>query len=240
MSTVDRTARISRFSQYKALVAKDIRLEMKTRKMITSMAVYAVLVLTIYGAALSQTGDAFDVLQVASGLLWALILFTSLLGLNRSFANETENRSLDAILLAPLDRALIFLGKASSNLLFMLVVEVLTVPLFFFFFLGGVQVGPQAVLMILPLIVGTIGIAGVGTLLATITMNTQGKDILLAILLIPVIFPLLYACVAATSVVLVGVEGQLPVFWRSLVIAGGYDVIMVAASYALYEFVVSA
>ena len=99
------------------------------------MIVYSLLVLTIYGAALAQVGDKLQVVSFAGGLLWALIVFTSLLGLNRSFSHETESGCLEGILLAPIDRAVVFLAKATSNLLFLLMVEVVTVPLFFVFFL---------------------------------------------------------------------------------------------------------
>ncbi len=215
-------------------------MELRTREMITSMGLYALLVLTIYGAAISQSGDTLDVLAISGGLLWTLIVFTSLLGLTRSFSHETETGGLDALLLSPMDRGVIFLAKATSNLIFLLLVELITIPLFFLFFLSGAPVGPDALFLILPVIVGTIGVAGVGTLLSTMTMDTRGKDVLLAILFIPVIFPLLYACVAATSVVLIGVEGQMVAFWRSLAMAAGYDIIMVALAWALYEFIVGA
>ncbi len=228
----------SAWAQYRALLAKDVRMELRTREMLVSMGVYALLVLTVYGATVSQTGDAFDVLSVAPGLLWALIVFTSLLGLNRSFAHEVENGCLEGVLLAPVSRPAVFLAKATSNLLFLLAVEVVAVPLFFVFFLAGAEVGQTAGWMVLPLLAGTVGIAGVGTFLSTMTIDTRGKDVLLAILFIPLVFPLLYACVSATSVALLGVEGQMVTFWRSLAMAGGYDVIMVAAAWGLYEFVV--
>ncbi len=224
--------------QYRALLAKDVRMELRTREMLVSMGVYALLVLTVYAAALSQTGDSFDIMSVSSGLLWALIVFTSLLGLNRSFSHETENGCLDGVLLAPVSRPTVFLAKATSNLIFLLAVEVVAVPLFFLFFLSAAQLAPTTPCLVLPLVVGTVGIAGVGTFLSTMTIDTRGKDVLLAILFIPVIFPLLYACVSATSVALLGVEGQMVTFWRSLALAGGYDVIMIAAAWGLYEFVV--
>ena len=231
--------RVSFWSQYKALLVKDVRMELRTRDMIVSMGVYALLVLTVYGATMSQTGDAFDILSVAAGLLWATIVFTSLLGLNRSFANEVENGCLEGVLLAPVSRAAIYLAKMTSNLLFLCVVELIAVPLFFVFFLSGAVLADTTPYIVLPLLVGSIGIAGVGTFLSTMTMDTRGKDVLLAILFIPVIFPLLYACVSATSVALLGVEGQMVTFWRSLMLAGGYDVIMVAAAWGLYEFIVN-
>lgn len=236
---VDETRRpgASAWGQYKALLAKDVRMELRTRDMLTSMGVYAILVLTIYGATLSQSGDALDIVNVASGLLWALIVFTSLLGLNRSFTHETENGCLEGVLLAPVSRPAIFLAKATSNLLFLLAVEVIAVPLFFVFFLSGAALPATAPYILLPLLVGTVGVAGVGTFLSTMTIDTRGKDVLLAILFIPVVFPLLYACVSSTSVALLGIEGQMEVFWRSLALAAGYDVIMVAAAWGLYEFV---
>ncbi len=225
------------WAQYRALLAKDVRMELRTRDMLVSMGVYALLVLTVYGATLSQAGDALDIVNVASGLLWALIVFTSLLGLNRSFSHETENGCLEGVLLAPVSRPAIFLAKATSNLLFLLVVEVIAVPLFFVFFLSGATLPATTPYIVLPLLVGTVGVAGIGTFLSTMTMDTRGKDVLLAILFIPVVFPLLYACVSATSVALVGIEGQMAVFWRSLALAGGYDIIMIAAAWGLYEFV---
>lgn len=228
----------SAWSQYRALLAKDIRQEIRTREMLTSMVVYALLVLTVYGAALAQVGDRVQVIAFAGGLLWALIVFTSLLGLNRSFAHETESGCLEGILLAPVDRAVIFLAKATSNLIFLIVVECVTVPLFFLFFLSGTELAATTPLIIFPLAVGTVGVAGVGTLLATMTIDTRGRDVLLAILLIPVIFPLLYACVSATSVAFMGVEGTLGTFWTSLAVAAAYDVVMIAAAWGLYEFAV--
>ena len=232
------TAKPSGFRQYRALLAKDIRQEIRTREMLTSMVVYALLVLTIYGAALAQVGDKLQVVSFAGGLVWALIIFTSLLGLNRSFSHETESGCLEGILLAPVDRAVVFLAKATSNLIFLAVVELITIPLFFLFFLSGAELAATTPLIVLPLAVGTVGVAGVGTLLSTMTIDTRGRDVLLAILFIPVAFPLIYACVSATSVAFMGVEGTLGSFWTSMALAGAYDVIMIAAAWGLYEFVV--
>ena len=227
--------RPSTFAQYKTLLAKDIRQEFRTREMLTSMGIYALLVLIVYGAALAHTTASYDVLQMSGGLLWALIVFTSLLGFNRSFSHEKEQDCLESILLVPLDRSVIFLAKATSNLLFLLVVEIITVPLFYFFFMTTTT--PVESFWLL---VGTIGVAGIGTLLSTITINTRGKDVMLAVLFIPIIFPLLYACVAASTAVMVGADGYLETFYQSLLLAGAYDVIMLLLSWVLYDFVISA
>jgi heme exporter protein B len=232
--------RPSTLAQYRNLLAKDLRQEFHTREMLTSMGIYALLVLVVFGAALAQTANSFDILQMSGGLIWALIVFTSLLGLNRSFSHEKEEGCLEGILLVPLDRSVIFLAKATSNLLFLLIVEVIALPLFYFFFLTGSTVAPTFWMTLGPIIVGTIGIAGVGTLLSTITINTRGKDVLLAVLFIPLTFPLLYACVSATTIAILGGDVVMDTYLPSLALAGGYDVIMLLVSWVLYDFVVSA
>ena len=230
----------STWAQYKTLLRKDLEQEFRTKEMLTSMGIYALLVLVVYGAALAQTTSTLDVLQMSGGLLWALIVFTSLLGLNRSFAHEKEQGCLEGILLVPLDRSVIFLAKATSNLLFLLAVEVVAVPLFYFFFLTTVTPGGSFWLLAVPLFVGTAGVAGIGTLLSTITVNTRGKDVMLAVLFIPLVFPLLWACVSATTAVVVGAEGYMDVMLTSLALGVGYDVVMLLASWVLYDFVISA
>ena len=230
----------STWQQYKTLLRKDLEQEFRTKEMLTSMGIYAVLVLIIFGASLGQTAEATDVMQVSGGLLWSLIVFTSMLGLNRSFSREKEEGCLDGILLVPMDRSVIFLAKATSNILFLLLVEVIAVPLFYFFFLTSVEVADSFMLIVVPLIVGTIGMAGIGTLLSTITVNTRGKDVMLAVLFVPLIFPLLYACSAATTAVIVGNAGYMDVFFQSTVLAVGYDIIMLLLCWVLYDFVISA
>ena len=229
----------SGFSQYRTLLAKDLRQEFRTKEMLVSMGIYALLVIIVYGVGLSFAKPGDEFLEIAGGLMWALVVFTSLLGLGRSFASEKENGCIEGLLLAPLDRGVVFLAKATSNLLFLLVVEVIAVPLFWVFFAPYAHLGDSAPLMAVPLLVGSVGIAGVGTLLSTITANTRGKDVMLALLFVPIIFPLLYACVSATTAVLVGGDVMAETLGVSLALAGGYDIIMILASWVLYDFVVS-
>jgi heme exporter protein B len=240
MAEATKSAHISSMRQFKAILKKDIVMELRTKEMLTSMGLYALLVLVIYYVALSQAGSDFDVSRIAGGLLWLAIVFTSLLGLNRSLVHEKDQGCLDALLLAPVDRPVIFFGKAIGNLIFLLMVEVLVTPLFMVIFNAGKYAGIAAAGWIgLVLAVGSVGIAGVGTLLATMSVNTTGKDFVLAVLFIPVMFPLLLAVVAATSVVLTATPNMV-VYWRMLAVAGGYDVIMLLAAYALYEFILGA
>ena len=230
----------STFAQYKTLLAKDLRQEFRTREMLTSMGIYAFLVIIVYGAALALTARGLDIARMGGGLLWVLIVFTSLLGLGRSFAHEKEQGCMEGILMVPLDRSVVFLAKMTANFLFMLAVEVIAVPLFYFFFMSGQQVSSSFMWIVAPLLVGTLGMAGIGTMLSTITMNTRAKDVMLAVLFIPLIYPLLYACVTATTTAIVGTDFWTDFFIMPLVLACGYDVVMLLACWVLYDFVVSA
>jgi len=233
--------KLSSFQQFKAILRKDIVMELRTKEMITSMGLYALLVLIIYYVALSQAGQDFDVSKIAAGLLTLAIVFTSMLGLNRSLVHEKDQGCLEALLLSPIDRPVIFFGKAVGNLIFLLLVEVFVVPLFYFIFMSGlpVQSGPWWMLA-LALFVGSIGIAGVGTFLATMSVNTKGKDFILAIMFIPLMFPLLLVVVAALSVVIMGTVGFEQTYWMMLGAAAGYDVIMIGVAFGLYEFMIGA
>ncbi len=222
------------------LLRKDLRQEFRTREMLTSMGIYALLVIIVYGAALALVARGIDIATMGGGLIWVLIVFTSLLGLGRSFAHEKEQGCMDGLLLAPIDRSAIFLAKAVANILFMLAVEVITVPLFYFFFMTGVPVAPTLPAIVAPLVVGTVGMAGIGTMLSTITMNTRSRDVMLAVLFIPIIYPLLFACVTATTAAITGTELWTDLFIMPLVLACGYDVVMLLVCWVLYDFVVSA
>ena len=183
----------SALAQYRVLLMKDLRQEFRTKEMLVSMGIYALLVIVVFGVALSFARPGADFLEVSGGLLWALVVFTSLLGLNRSFSHETENGCLEGLLLAPLDRGVVFLAKATSNLVFLGIVEVIAVPLYWVFFSSFAAPAATAALIVVPLVLGSVGIAGIGTLLSTITAATRGKDVMLALLFVPIVFPLLYA-----------------------------------------------
>jgi heme exporter protein B len=227
--------------QFRAILKKDIVMELRTKEMLMSMGLYSLLTMVVYFVALSQAGANFDPKDIAAGLLWLAFIFTSLLGLNRSLVHEKDQGCLEALLLSPVDRPVIFFAKAVGNLVFLLIVEALTVPVFAFLFLQGEAIDAGAVALIpLALVAGSIGISGVGTLLATMSVNTTGKDFVLPVLFIPLMFPLLLGAVTATGAAIIGGPEALGVFWAGMAWVLGYDVIMLLASYGLYEFIVGA
>jgi heme exporter protein B len=226
--------------QFKAILKKDIVMELRTKEMLTSMGLYTLLTLVVYYVAISQAGTGFDIRQIAAGLLWLAFLFTSMLGLNRSLVHEKDQGCLEALLLAPVDRPVIFFGKAVGNLIFLIIVEVITMPIFVLMFLAQKPIQGPIWALALALLVGAVGIAGIGTLLATMSVNTKGKDFILAVLFIPIMFPLLYAVVAGTSAIVIGNPDFMSLFWKSMGLGAAYDGIMLAASFALYEFILGA
>ena len=226
--------------QFKAILRKDIVMELRTKEMVTSMGIYALLTMVIYQVALSQAGTAFDPRDIAAGLLWLAFVFTSMLGLNRSLVHEQDQGCLEALLLSPVDRPIIFFAKATGNVIFLLIVQALTIPVFAFLFLQGSAYGGDLWMIPIALFGGAVGIAGVGTLLATMSVNTKGKDFVLAVLFVPLMYPLLLAAVSATSAAVLGGDGYVQQFWSSMALVAAYDAIMLGAAFALYEFVIGA
>ncbi|HEY3316865.1 MAG TPA: heme exporter protein CcmB [Coriobacteriia bacterium] len=226
--------------QFRAILKKDIVMELRTFEMLTSMGLYTLLTMVVYFVALAGAGQDFDVRKIAAGLIWLAFVFTSLLGLNRSLVHEHDQGVLDALLLSPIDRPVIFFAKAAGNFIFITIVEALSVPVFYFLFLQGKGFGGPLWMLPLSIVAASIGLSGIGTFLATMSVNSRGKDVLLAVLLIPLIYPLLLGAVSAASSSIVGGPHAFSEFWQAMGFIGGFDVIMLLASFGLYEFIVGA
>lgn len=227
--------------QFRAILRKDIVMELRTFEMLTSMGLYTLLTMVVYFVAFASASDAAKTIQsVAGGLLWVAFVFTSMLGLNRSLVHEKDQGCIEALLLAPVDRPVIFFAKAAGNLIFLLIVEAISVPVFYFLFMQGVGFAGPFWMLPLSLVAASIGVAGVGTLLATMSVNTKGKDVLLAVMFIPVMYPLLLGAVSAASAAITGGPGATSEFWGAMGFIAGFDVIMLLAAYGLYEFIIGA
>jgi heme exporter protein B len=237
---VKSATRGSSWRQFKAILKKDVVMELRTKEMLTSMTLYTMLTLVIYQIALSQSGTGFDIRFIAAGLVWLAFVFTSMLGLNRSLVHEKDQGCLEALLLSPVDRPVIFLAKAVGNLVFLLIVEVITVPVFAVAFMAGRPIQNPFWMIVLSALVGSIGIAGVGTFLATMAVNARGGAFILAVLFVPLMYPALLAAVAGTSAAILGGEGSVAAFWQAIGMGVGIDAIMLLAAFGLYEFIVSA
>jgi len=154
------------------------------------------------------------------------------LGLNRSMAIEKDRGCLDGLLLAPVDRSAIYFGKVISNLVFMLIVEIIVLPVYSVLY--SVNLFQPGLLLVI--LLGSIGYVGVGTLLSAMSVQTRTRDILLPILLFPVVIPVLLAAVKASSGFLTGSELADVLLPINLLIA--YDVIFIAVAFMVFDSVV--
>jgi heme exporter protein B len=214
-----------------AIIAKDVAAELRTREMLSSMGVFSILVIIVFNFALELTER--NIIETATpGALWVTIIFAGMLGLNRSLSVELDKGCLDGLLLTPVDRSAIFFGKALGNALFMLAVEVVVLPLFVVFF-NVPLVQPWVILVV---VLGTFGFAGVGTLLSSMAVHTRAREVMLPILLLPVVTPQLLAAVKATSGAMTGLPVSEWRQWLDLLIV--FDVILVAVSFMVFEAVV--
>ncbi|MBN1666028.1 MAG: heme exporter protein CcmB [Anaerolineales bacterium] len=213
-----------------AVVRKDLTSEWRSRELLTAMLVFALLVILIFNFALEL--DAQARASVTSGVLWVTFAFAGTLGLNRSMAIEKDRGCLDGLLLAPVDRAAIYFGKAISNLVFMLVVELIVLPVYSVLYNTNLfQPG-----LLLVILLGSIGYVAVGTLLSTMAIQARTRDILLPILLFPLAIPVLIAAVKASGGFMQGLAYSDVQNWVTLLIV--YDLIFVAIAFMFFDYVV--
>ena len=225
-------APISFWGSVQAVVWKDITLEWRTRQLLSIMVMFAVSVLVVFNFALETNLDA--VRNVSTGLLWTTILLATTLGLNRTMSLEQENRSFTGVLLAPLERSALYLGKVISTLLFVLVLELILILLFSVFF--NKPFWRPGVWLVLFL--GTVGYVAAGVLVASMTIQTRAREVLLPVLLLPLSLPCVLAAATGTALFMFD---QLPMWTElrsplSLVLA--YDIMMVVAGLLTYRYVV--
>lgn len=186
---------------------KDLVGDIRQRSTITSMLFFVVAALIVFQVAFEP--DRQQALRLLPGLMWVTALFSSMIGLGRVFQAEEEDGALEGLLLAPVPRGAVFFGKWLANVLLAGLVELLLVPLGFVLF--NVDAWGQLVSVLALLWLGTIGLTGLGVLLAAVTQRARSRESLLALLLLPLVTPLLIAGIQAVSLVLVpevGVPGD--------------------------------
>ena len=211
-----------------AILWKDIRSELRSKQMWTGMALFALLVLVIFNFAFDLRVD--NKAAVAPGALWVSFVFASLLGLGRTIAAEREKGSMDRLLLCPVDRKAIYLAKLLGNMLFIGVVEIIALPVFAALFNLPLFMGALLPIVLL----GTLGIAAVGTLFSAMAAATRAQELLLPILIFPLIVPVVIGAVRASSNLLMPAANEPP--WLGLIAA--FDVIFLSISMLTFEYVI--
>lgn len=186
-------------SQMLAIAGKDIRLELRSRERLASMLVFSLLVAVVFNFAIDPGVRAAS---VAGAMLWIMVLFTGMLGLGRSFALEHEEEAMTGILLAPVDRGAIYLGKFLSNLALLSAVELVAFPVFALFFqLGMARVAGGIALVVL---LASIGFMALGTLFSAMAVATRLGETILPVLLLPLLVPVVIFAAGATQRLLAG------------------------------------
>ena len=220
---------MSPLAQVWTLVLKDLSLEKRGREMLSSMFIFALLVVLVFSFSFDLRVD--EVSGVAPGVLWVAISFAGMLGLARSFVLERDQGCLDGLLLCPVDRSLLYLGKMISNLAFISLTELAVVPMCFALFNLTFH------LLLLPiLLLGTIGFSAVGTIVSAMTVHARAREVMLPILLFPLVLPALIAAVKLTGGVLDGQPWGEIRNWMELLV--GFDVIFMVMSYLAFEHVI--
>jgi len=212
------------------IVQKDLAVELRTKEMLSSMFVFALLVIVIFNFAFELRVE--NVREVAPGVLWVAFTFAGMLGLSRSFVLEKDKGCLEGLLLCPVDRSAIYFGKMLGNVIFMTVVEAIILPIFSVLF--NIFLFHPVLLLIV--VLGTLGFAGVGTLFSAMAVHTRAREVMLPVLLFPVVVPAMIAAVKATGGILDGQAFSEIAHWVRLLAV--FDVVFLAISFMTFDYVV--
>jgi len=218
--------------QMGAVIWKDLVVEFRTRERVAAMGGFTILVGVLFNYSIDPT--VVEPQAIASGLIWMTIVFGGMLGLGRTFQLEEEEGAFQGILLSPIPRDALFLGKVVANFLVLVAVTVLVFGVFALFFdlsFGGHPVALAGVVLL-----GILGFVAIGTLFSAVSTRTSMGDTLLPILVFPLLIPVVIYGVTATSRLFQGlpvseVDGNI----RML---GAFAVVSVAAGAGLFRFVV--
>jgi heme exporter protein B len=222
------------------IAKKDLLAEFRTKQMLNSMVIFALLVIVIFSFAFGNEATIYipnlkkkiiDIL--APGMLWIAFTFAGMLGLSRSFAGEKEEGCLDGLKLCPVDRSDIYNGKVLSNAVLMFLMEIATLPIFIVLFSYDIKNLPGLIVVI---ILGTFGFIFVGTLLSALTVNTRTREILLPVILFPVLIPVILSAVTATATMLA--NGDLSDISGELQILLVYDIIFFVVAQMVFEYTI--
>jgi heme exporter protein B len=215
------------------ILQKDLRIELRTRESVPTMALFAVIVFVLLHFGLDRDTLEGD---LASGVLWVTLLLATILAVNRLFVAEREQGGLDGLLLAPVDRTALYLAKAAALFLYLLLLEVVAVPAFGLLLLGPDLVGALPELIVV-LFVADLGLAAIGALVAALAAETRVRELIVPLFLLPLLVPIVIAGASASEPLLVppqapdGLGG-----WLAFLAL--YDVVFMLIALGVFDFLV--
>ena len=210
-----------------AIGRKDLLLETRNKDIIVAVSAFALLVLMVFTFAIDI--NQVNAKLTGPGILWASIAFAGVTGLNRAFALELEGNTLEALMLAPISRDLIYVGKMFGNFLFLTASQIIVVPIFAVLFNLAVLRWEMLVVSLLT----TIGFSAIGTLFAAMSMRVRAREVMLPLLFLPVVTPLIMAAVESTSHVVN--DSSWPEIYQWIQLALAFDIAFIVVSAFIFQ-----
>jgi heme exporter protein CcmB len=212
------------------ILRKDLMVEVRSREIVYTSLFFAVSCVLVFAFGFVQDGRAPE--GAAAAILWIAVMFAGLLALGRTFERERQSETLRALLLAPVSRPAVYVGKLLGMVVLLLLVEVILVPLLALLFDGRLLAHPFWLFAIVG--AGTLGFAAVGTLFAAMLIRARSRDVLLPVLLFPITVPVIIAGVRGTAALLQPeADAAVLQFWLALLVA--FDVVFVTLALWTFE-----
>jgi len=212
-----------------AITWKDVLSEMRTREIVFSVLVFTFLVIVTFNFAFGNNPGTMEL--VAAGMLWVTFAFAGILSLNRAFVAEKEEGCLEGLMVCPVSREVIYVGKMLGSLLFMLVIEAIALPIFAFLF--NLSLSLQLIIIT---VLTTIGFVAVGTIFSALAVNTRAREMILPILFLPIVAPIIIGAVEASKLALSGESWGAMATWLQII--GAFDAIFLGVSFLVFAFVI--
>jgi len=214
-----------------ALLRKDLLLELRTRESVPAMALFSVGAFVVFHFGLNRTGLSGD---LASGVLWVTFLLAGLLGVGRLFVTDSEQGGIDAVRLAPVAGDALLAAKVLALLAYLGAFQVLAVPAFAILLLGP-SLWPALPGLLAVLLLADLGIAVAGTLASALAVQTRARELIVALIGLPLLLPIILSAARATAPLLAAeTPGTLPGRW--LAVLGLYDVVFALVAIAVFDF----
>jgi heme exporter protein B len=227
---VSEPLRPSTWQVARTVLAKDLRIELRTLQSVPAMVLFATTIYVIFRFGLDRTELEGN---LAAGVLLVTVLFAAMLAINRLFVAEREQGGFEAIRLAPVDGTALFFAKAAALVVYLLALELVAVPIFGIFFLdewGGIPATCGVLLLL------DVGFAVTGAIVSSMATNSRSRDLLAPLILLPLLVPLMVASSAAVGGLLALGGPDYSDFGQWLAMLALYDLIFLLIGYAVFDF----
>ncbi len=217
---------------FRAILAKDLRVELRTLESVPAMALFAVTTFVLFRYGLDRDSLSGS---LAAGVLLATVLFAALIAVNRLFVAEREEGGFDAVRLAPVDVTAMWGAKAVALLVYLAALELIAVPVFAAFFLDSwAGIGPLVAVLAL----ADVGLAAVGALVSSLAASSRARDLVAPLVLLPLLVPLMIAAAKAAAPLLAAGGPSYGDLGKWLGVLALYDLTFAAIGYAVFDFIV--